>query len=218
MTAPDGNRPRPNKYSKAKYLCLVGLVFAGAIPLCLIGILTTFFVVDALIALDILPVDEVPDSVDEVPDLRAGSVVNDMLAPGAANEILGMASTIDKEPFYLVLLSALTDIGLMVLAAIPGGVMLLYPKWKQYAPPIIPFNGYRDTEDWLNPITIHWICVVLSFCFIYDGELFQAYGQMVWHATSLVAMCFFWITLRKLIRLEKDLETMDTPGGADTTS
>ena len=180
----------------------------------MIGILTTLFVIDAL---DILPVDEVP-AVDEVPDLRAGSVVNDMLSPGAANEILGMASTIDKEPFYLVLLSALTDIGLMVLAAIPGGVMLLYPKWKQYAPPIIPFNGYRDTEDWLNPITIHWICVVLSACFIYDCELFQAYGQMVWHATSLVAMCFFWITLRKLIRLEKDLETMDTPGGADTTS
>jgi hypothetical protein len=217
MTRPDGNRPRPNKYIKAKSLCLVGLVFTGAIPLAMIGILTTFFVIDALIALDILPVDEVP-AVDEVPDLRAGSVVNDMLAPGAANEILGMASTIDKEPFYLVLLSALTDIGLMVLAAIPGGVMLLYPKWKQYAPPIIPFNGYRDTEDWLNPITIHWICLVLSFCFIYDGELFQAYGQMVWHATSLVAMCFFWITLRKLIRLEKDLETMDTPGGADTTS
>ena len=211
MTSPDGNRPRPNKYIKAKSLCLVGLVFTGAIPLAMIGILTTLFVIDALIALDILPVDEVPD-------LRAGSVVNDMLAPGAANEILGMASTIDKEPFYLVLLSALTDIGLMVLAAIPGGVMLLYPKWKQYAPPIIPFNGYRDTEDWLNPITIHWICVVLSFCFVYDGELFQAYGQMVWHATSLVAMCFFWITLRKLIRLEKDLETMDTPGGADTTS
>ena len=211
MTRPDGNRPRPNKYIKAKSLCLVGLVFTGAIPLAMIGIPTTFFVIDALIALDILPVDEVPD-------LRAGSVVNDMLAPGAANEILGMASTIDKEPFYLVLLSALTDIGLMVLAAIPGGVMLLYPKWKQYAPPIIPFNGYRDTEDWLNPITIHWICVVLSVFFIYDGELFQAYGQMVWHATSLVAMCFFWITLRKLIRLEKDLETMDTPGGADTTS
>ena len=217
MTRPDGNRPRPNKYIKAKSLCLVGLVFKGAIPLAMIGILTTFFVIDALIALDILPVDEVP-AVDEVPDLRAGSVVNDMLAPGAANEILVMASTIDKEPFYLVLLSALTDIGLMVLAAIPGGVMLLYPKWKQYAPPIIPFNGYRDTEDWLNQITIHWICLVLSFCFIYDGELFQAYGQMVWHATSLVAMCFFWITLRKLIRLEKDLETMDTPGGADTTS
>ena len=217
MTSPDGNRPRPNKYIWAKSLCLGGLVFAGAIPLAMIGIPTTFFVIDALIALDILPVDEVP-AVDEVPDLRAGSVVNDMLAPGAANEILGMASTIDKEPFYLVLLSALTDIGLMVLAAIPGGVMLLYPKWKQYAPPIIPFNGYRDTEDWLNPITIHWICVVLSACFIYDGELFQAYGQMVWHATSLVAMCFFWITLRKLIRLEKDLETMDTPGGADTTS
>lgn len=211
MTRPDGNRPRPNKYIWAKSLCLGGLVFAGAIPLAMIGIPTTFFVIDALIALDILPVDEVPD-------LRAGSVVNDMLAPGAANEILGMASTIDKEPFYLVLLSALTDIGLMVLAAIPGGVMLLYPKWKQYAPPIIPFNGYRDTEDWLNPITIHWICVVLSVFFIYDGELFQAYGQMVWHATSLVAMCFFWITLRKLIRLEKDLETMDTPRAADTTS
>ena len=117
----------------------------------------------------------------------------DMLAPGAANEILEMPSINYQVPFYLVLRSG---IGQMVLAAIPGGVMLLYPKWKQYAPPIIPFNGYRDTEDWLNPITIHWICVVLSACFIYDGELFQAYGQMVWHATSLVAMCFFWITLR----------------------
>ena len=218
MTRPDGNRPRPNKYIKAKSLCLVGLVFTGAIPLAMIGILTTFFVIDALIALDILPVDEVP-AVDEVPDLRAGSVVNDMLAPGAANEILEMPSINYQVPFYLVLRSG---IGQMVLAAIPGGVMLLYPKWKQYAPPIIPFNGYRDKsffkKDLLNPITIHWICLVLSFCFIYDGELFQAYGQMVWHATSLVAMCFFWITLRKLIRLEKDLETMDTPGGADTTS
>ena len=95
MTSPDGNRPRPNKYIWAKSLCLGGLVFAGAISLAMIGILTTLFVIDAL---DILPVDEVP-AVDEVPDLRAGSVVNDMLAPGAANEILGMASTIDKEPF-----------------------------------------------------------------------------------------------------------------------
>ena len=212
MTRPDGNRPRPNKYIWAKSLCLGGLVFAGAIPLAMPGILTTLFVIDALIALDILPVDEVPD-------LRAGSVVNDMLAPGAANEILGMASTIDKEPFYLVLLSALTDIGLMVLAAIPGGVMLLYPKWKQYAPPIIPFNGYRDKKDFKkdlwNPITIHWICPLLVLFMGDQVELFPTYVTLVFLATYLVAMRFFWVTYRNL---SKDNGTMDTPGEADTTS
>ena len=215
MTRPDGNRPRPNKYIKAKSLCLVGLVFTGAIPLAMIGILTTFFVIDALIALDILPVDEVP-AVDEVPDLRAGSVVNDMLAPGAANEILEMPSINYQVPFYLVLRSG---IGQMVLVAIPGGVMLLYPKWKQYAPPIIPFNGYRDKsffkKDLLNPITIHWICPLLV-SFLGDRvELFPTYVTLVFLATYLVAMRFFWGTYRNL---SKDNGTMDTPGGADTTS
>ena len=208
MTAPDENRPKNLSIVQAKKFCLLGLIITGLFPL---------FMTLMLIVGFILPIDEVPDS----ESLSAGPVVNDMLAPGAANEILGMASTIDKEPFYLVLLSALTDIGLMVLAAIPGGAMLLYPKWKQYAPPIIPFNGYRNTEDWLNPITIHWICALLSFCFIiYDGELvlFSAYGMLALLSTCLVAMRFFWITLRNLRRLEKDLGTMDTLREADTTS
>ena len=140
----------------------------------------------------------------------------DMLAPSAANEILEMPSINYQVPFYLVLRSALIDIGLM---ALPGGVMLLYPKWKQYAPPIIPFNGYRDKKnfkkDLWNPITIHWICPLLvSFLGDHVG-LFPTYVTLVLLATCLVAMRFFWITYRNL---SKDHGTMDTLGEADTTS
>ena len=140
----------------------------------------------------------------------------DMLAPGAANEILEMPSINYQVPFYLVLRSG---IGQMVLVAIPGGVMLLYPKWKQYAPPIIPFNGYRDKsffkKDLLNPITIHLICPLLVSFMGDQVELFPTYVTLVFLATYLVAMRFFWGTYRNL---SKDNGTMDTPGEADTTS
>ena len=122
-------------------------------------------------------------------------ILYDMLAPGAANEILEMPSINYQVPFYLVLHSALIDIGLM---ALPGGVMLLYPKWKQYAPPIIPCNGYRDKKDLWNPITIHWICPLLVLFLGDQVELFPTYVTLVFLATCLVAMRFFWITLRNL--------------------
>ena len=106
MTGPDGNRPNLNKYSKAKEFCFGNLVLCGVIE-CVIAI--TIFVSVFVVIND--------------PDAFADPAA-ESLSTGPANEILDMASTIDKEPSYSVLI-----IWLIALAG-PGGVMLLYPIWK----------------------------------------------------------------------------------------
>ena len=101
-----------------------------------------------------------------------------------------MASTIDKEPSYSVL-----TIWLIALAG-PGGVMLLYPKWKKYAPPIIPYDG----GPWYHPLSIHTICMLLPLpiTILLTGPLYSVaterlavIGVLVVPATWLVGMPFF---------------------------
>ena len=202
MTGPDGNRPNLNKYSKAKEFCFGKLVFCGLIG-CL-SFMAIFCVVFVVLNTD-------PDDFAD----PAAESWRQFLRTGPANEILDMASTIDKEPSYSVLI-----IWLIALAG-PGGVMLLYPIWKKYAPPIIPYDGW----PWYHPLNIHTICMLLPLpitgFYIGAGFSFSAAIQRLWAigllvapATLLVAMPFFWITHRNLRRLEKDLYAMDKPEGS----